>query len=216
MHGSVESQGLPWIVGVAVTIQGRQTLITKLAFASSALLQRHALLEKDSNMLRIEINIRSRPLAATSLLATEPLSSRNLSCRKRCWNSKLRLQTSSSLSCRADPRDMRGDIQETVMNCHNVRLSSGLRSWWVGLSKAGLIPNFGSLWSLNGMQKIMPTITSEKKMLESTAILFKQMNGTDPLRTATISAKRKPIKMASRPNGAVLGRSTTVSKVAIA
>ena len=167
-------------------------------------------------MLRMAIDIRSSPLAATSLLTTEPLSSRNLSWSKRCWNSKLRLQTSSSLSCLAEPRDMRGDIQETVMNCSNVRLSSGLRSWWVGLSKAGLIPEFGSLTSRNGMQKIVPIIKSETKMLRNTVILFTWMNGTDPFNTDMIWAERNPVKMASSPIGAVLGRSTTVSKVATA
>ena len=167
-------------------------------------------------MLRIAINIRSSPLAATSLLTNEPLSSRNLSWSNRCWNSKLRLQTSSSLSCLADPRDMRGDIQETVMNCNNVRLSSGLRSWWVGLSKAGLIPEFGSLTSRNGMQKIVPIMTSETEMLRNTVILLKLMNGTDPFETDMIWAEREAVKMASRPIGAVLGRSTTVSKVATA
>lgn len=167
-------------------------------------------------MLRMAINIRSSPLAATSLLTTEPLSSRNLSWSNRCWNSKLRLQTSSSLSCLADPRDMRGDIQETVMNCNNVRLSSGLRSWWVGLTKAGLISEFGSLTSRNGMQKIVPIITSDTKMLSNIVILFTWMNGTDPLKTDMIWAERKQVKMASRPIGAVLGRSTTVSKEAIA
>ena len=167
-------------------------------------------------MLIIAINIRSSPLAAISLLTTEPLSSRNLSWSNRCWNSKLRLQTSSSLSCLADPREMRGDIQETVMNCHNVRLSSGLRSWWVGLPKAGLIPEFGSLISRNGMQKIVPIVTSETKMLKNTVILFTWMNGTDPFITDMIWAERKLIKMARSPIGAVLGRSTTVSKVATA
>lgn len=167
-------------------------------------------------MLRIAINIRSSPLAAISLLTSDPLRSRNLSWSNRCWNSKLRLQTSSSLSCLADPRDMSGDIQETVINCNNVRLSSGLRSWWVGLSKAGLIPEFDSLTSRNGMQKMVPIITSETRMLKSTVMLVTWMNGTDSFKTDMIWAERKPVKMASRPSGAVLGRSSTVSKVATA
>lgn len=118
-------------------------------------INRNSLLAKDETTPSEEMITRSMPLAVRSRLTTEPFSSRKFSCKVLCWNSKLKLHTSSSFNCLAEPKVIRGDIHDTVINCHSIRLSSGLRSWHVGGSCVELIWPYSNSGSRNGIQRII-------------------------------------------------------------
>lgn len=100
------------------------------------------------------VRTKSIPFALKSRLVTEPCSFRNALCNLACLNSHPRSHTSSSLSFLMIPLFINGVIQETVMYCHGVRLSSGVRRFTVGTVKAGLISPFGKVGSRSGMFKM--------------------------------------------------------------
>src|ERR1700760_302228 len=57
----------------------------------------------------------------------EPCTSRNAAITLPFWNSYGSFQTSSFSSCLPFPSEIIGHIQDIVRNCHNLKLSSGLR-----------------------------------------------------------------------------------------
>ena len=105
---------------------------------------------------------RSIPLAVSSLCITVPLSRLKLSCKPRCWNSKPNFQTSPSSNCRLEPVRIRGAIHETVMNCHKLKLSSGLRSDAVASVKGLLIEHEGREGSRRGIMRMIRTASTLK------------------------------------------------------
>ena len=101
----------------------------------------------------------SIPLARSKRLKTDPRSCRNFSCNLLCWNSNPRSQTSSSFIFLFRPTEIRGDIQETVKNCHKVRSSSGLRRFSDDVSPTLPIPSFGKEGSRVGIDSTAAAMT---------------------------------------------------------
>ena len=60
------------------------------------------------------------------------------------------------------PSEISGLIQETVINCHKVKSSSGLRRPDVGGPNGGLMPSFGNRGSRSGMRKIKAIVPAER------------------------------------------------------
>lgn len=111
----------------------------------------------------------SMPLARSKRLSTDPLSCRNFSCSLRCWKSNPNNQTSSSLILRFRPTEIRGDIQETVRNCHRSRSSSGLRKFSEGASPILPIPSLDKQGSRVGMDKMIIVDTTAAPIITSCA-----------------------------------------------
>ena len=164
-------------------------------------------------MLRKHINTRSIQFALSRRVTTEPLSSRKVSWSLRCWNSQARLHTSSSFNCLLDPTEIRGDIQETVMNCHNVKLSSGLRSWASGGWEAWPISSRGSSGCLSGMQKMTPTIVVAEPASKRDGISLVPRFGPSLVKRM-IQETEMPNATKSNRYGGVLGLSITTMRTA--
>ena len=114
--------------------------------------------ERVSKIASTVIITRSMPLATRSRLTTVPFSIRKFSCRALCWNSKLKLHTSLSSNCLAEPTEIRGDIHDTLKNCQRLKSSSGLRSVAVGIAKGAQIEPRESAGLRNGMRKIIASM----------------------------------------------------------
>lgn len=105
---------------------------------------------------------------------------------------------------------MRGPIHDTVIHCHNVTMSSGLRAAAVGSENGFPIPLLSRSGSLRGMLSKTTTEARGKPTPLIHARLRSQTEGNAPgtrANMAVVTSKRMPSMMKTAP-GVVLGRST--------
>lgn len=162
------------------------------------------LLAHNRRRLRLVVRTASIPFASNTLRVTEPSSFRKASWSRACLNSQPRSHTSSSSIFRVMPFWINGLIQDTVIYCSGVRLSSGVLSWTVGALYTGLISSLGRPGSLRGILRIttIPTNASTGPRARL------RPPGSD--RMIASCASTMAANSNSRESEAVFGRSNTM------